>query len=187
MIERKGTKRLIEDSFIELLSQKSIKNVTVSEIAENCGISDRTFYYYFHDKFELVEEVYSRQLGEALEHWGNYELVLQKSAMIIDEFGDFVVRAMERVPGVVPPIDRMAKRSSQMYIEQIRKRIGEEAITDKLVFQITYFNYLTLKAMYDWAKEGKQQTTDAIAEWVMSCMPRDLEPYLNDEKPRGAL
>lgn len=179
MIERKSTKRIIAESFIELVTQKNVREVTIADIASNCGISERTFYYHFHDKFELIEEVYAKQLDASLEHWGEYGQVLRKSAEFIDEFAVYIVKAMAEMPGIEPIIDRMARRSSQMYIDRIATHIGKESVTDEMVFQVTYYNYLTLKAAYDWAKAGRSLSGGTFVEWVLSCMPEALKPLLN--------
>ena len=64
------TKRALEASLKKLLLQKPLNKITISDIAEDCGISRMTFYYHFKDIYDLVEwacvEDAARALAEEL-------------------------------------------------------------------------------------------------------------------------
>lgn len=49
------TKRALEASLKHLLLQKPLSKITISDIAEDCGISRMTFYYHFKDIYDLVD------------------------------------------------------------------------------------------------------------------------------------
>lgn len=49
------TKQCLFDSFLSLLEQKPVSEITVSEISENAGISRKTFYKYYSDQFDLLK------------------------------------------------------------------------------------------------------------------------------------
>jgi len=51
------TKKAIKDTFIELLSDRPLSQITVKDIVEKCGISRNSFYYHFHDIPSLIEEI----------------------------------------------------------------------------------------------------------------------------------
>ena len=51
----KYTKKVIKDTFIDLLSEKDINKVTVSEICKIADINRATFYRYYLDVFDLLE------------------------------------------------------------------------------------------------------------------------------------
>ena len=67
MIERKSTKELILSSLYDLLRENPYEKVTVSAIVKNCGISQRTFYHHFKDKYDLMEWSYLHELDEYYE------------------------------------------------------------------------------------------------------------------------
>lgn len=179
MVERKGTKQLIAESFMELVQQRGVRNVTVGEVAENCGISHRTFYYHFADKFELIEFVYETALRKAIEHWGSYRDVLLKSTELISEMGGYVTNAAEFVQGVPDPIERMAAKSVEVYRELFEQHDAAALFTEKLEFELYYYNYLTIKAHVDWQDSGEPTSKETIADCILACMPQDLEPLLN--------
>lgn len=67
MIERLSTPELIERSTIELLQTKTIDEITVKQIAHNCGITVRTFYNHFRDKNEVVSAIYTKEMRKHID------------------------------------------------------------------------------------------------------------------------
>ena len=60
------TKEAIVESFIKLLNQRPLDQITVKDIAEDCGVSRRTFYYYFQDIYQLPEELFLSETRKLL-------------------------------------------------------------------------------------------------------------------------
>ena len=50
-----ATKQALADSFRKLLAKRGMDKITVKEIVEDCGVNRQTFYYYFHDIYDLLE------------------------------------------------------------------------------------------------------------------------------------
>ena len=48
------TKIMFADTLEEMLKEMPLDKVRVSKLCERCGATKPTFYYYFHDKYELV-------------------------------------------------------------------------------------------------------------------------------------
>lgn len=53
----KFTEQAIQETFIQLLGDQPIDKITVHEIASSCGISRNTFYYHYHDIYDLLEQI----------------------------------------------------------------------------------------------------------------------------------
>ena len=49
------TKRALAASLKKLLADRPLDKVTVTDIAEDCGVGRQTFYYHFEDIYGLVE------------------------------------------------------------------------------------------------------------------------------------
>ena len=49
------TKRLLVQSLKNQLKKKSLGKITISDITSGAGVNRMTFYYHFHDIYELVE------------------------------------------------------------------------------------------------------------------------------------
>lgn len=52
------THKLIRESLISLLEEKSFDSITVEEISQRAMVSRTTFYRYYQDKYQLVEDIF---------------------------------------------------------------------------------------------------------------------------------
>ena len=50
-------KQQIKSSFLKLLNERPITQITVKEIVEDCGVNRNSFYYHFQDIPSLLEEI----------------------------------------------------------------------------------------------------------------------------------
>lgn len=50
------TKKAIINSFEKLLQRNAFDKITVKKIVDECGINRNTFYYYFDDIYDLLDE-----------------------------------------------------------------------------------------------------------------------------------
>ena len=53
----RDTKTEIKKAFLNLLGATLFDNITVKDIADECGINRNTFYYNFEDIYALTEEI----------------------------------------------------------------------------------------------------------------------------------
>ena len=67
------TKRALEQSLKNLLLQKPLNKITISDIADDCGINRMTFYYHFKDIYDLVDWIMVEDAAKALEGRQSFE------------------------------------------------------------------------------------------------------------------
>ena len=58
------TRMLIRRSFLELLKQKPIQNISVREICEDAGINRGTFYSHYTDIYDLLHKIEEEMLRD---------------------------------------------------------------------------------------------------------------------------
>lgn len=51
------TKKEIKSAFLKLINEKTLTKISVKDVVDACGVSRNTFYYYFRDVPELLEEI----------------------------------------------------------------------------------------------------------------------------------
>lgn len=56
------TKKAIIESFMKLLNERPLSQITVKDIVLDCGVNRNTFYYYFEDIPTLMEEIFTDDL-----------------------------------------------------------------------------------------------------------------------------
>lgn len=53
-----GTKRALAQSLRNMLTKRTLDKITVKDVVEDCGVNRQTFYYYFHDIYDLLEWIF---------------------------------------------------------------------------------------------------------------------------------
>ena len=51
------TEKAIKATFIKLLNEKPLSQITVKDIVKECGINRNSFYYHFQDITTLIEGI----------------------------------------------------------------------------------------------------------------------------------
>ena len=60
----KYTKKIIKDYFLELLNEKDINKITVSELCTKADINRATFYRYYIDIYDLLDKIQNDFVNE---------------------------------------------------------------------------------------------------------------------------
>lgn len=55
------TEKAIKESFMKLLSERSLDKITVKDIVEDCGINRNSFYYHYQDIPTLLNQIVREQ------------------------------------------------------------------------------------------------------------------------------
>ncbi len=128
----------ILDSLQQLLEQKNIQNISVSEIASNAGMGKGSIYYYFPSKNAIVEALIKR----------NYEKPLQIAKHLVSQSD-------------ISPFTRMAmlfqacRNSSSAFLNQNNTAEISDAQNQALLHQ-KYLNYLISELKPELAEIIKQ-------------------------------
>ena len=126
------------DSLQQLLEQKNIQNISVSEIASNAGMGKGSIYYYFPSKNAIVEALIKR----------NYEKPLQIAKHLVSQSD-------------ISPFTRMAmlfqacRNSSSAFLNQNNAAEISDAQNQALLHQ-KYLNYLISELKPELAEIIKQ-------------------------------
>ena len=73
------TRKAIMKWTLELAEKKSLKKITVKDIADECGITRSTFYYHFSDIYDVLDGVVQTKIDEFNEEYnGEMDKVLMR-------------------------------------------------------------------------------------------------------------
>lgn len=80
------TKKAMQQTFLQLLEKQSLDKITVKDIVENCGINRNTFYYYYKDIYDLLDDLFleeTKRLDTLENSILDWNVMLSHSAAII--------------------------------------------------------------------------------------------------------
>jgi AcrR family transcriptional regulator len=69
------TKAAIKSSFLKLLNERPLKQITVKDIVEDCGINRNSFYYHFSDIPSLIEEIVMGEANRVIDEYPSIDSV----------------------------------------------------------------------------------------------------------------
>lgn len=176
------TKQLIVDTFRELVRVRRLKDIRVIEICERCGISRRTFYYHFQDKYDLLawvmeQEFVSKGPASALINLESrkqaYETIRERRQFYKSVYSD---------PGISELSEYLANYDMKYYTDYAESILGKGALTEAQVFSLGVFVYGGIYMSRKWVLDGCKIEPGVIAQHMDDCMPRWLAQLVSAEE-----
>lgn len=65
------TQKLLREALVDLIEERGFEALTVGEIAERAMVSRAAFYRNYHDKYDLVEQIFAEAMSALLEAVGD--------------------------------------------------------------------------------------------------------------------
>ena len=96
------TKIALAYALKDLLKNKPLNKITVSDITDKCGINRQTFYYHFADIMELVGWIIEKEADDALKNNTTYDTWqegFESLFNMLKEDRDFVLNVYHHIPG----------------------------------------------------------------------------------------
>lgn len=69
----KRTKRELAQALTELLEEHPLDRITIRDITDACDLTRNTFYYHFHDIYELLTWLFSEQTNAIMSRYAEKE------------------------------------------------------------------------------------------------------------------
>ncbi len=117
------TKKAIRETFLKLLREKPVSRITIREIVEECQINRNTFYYYYHDLPELIEEILTEETEKAVSRCNNVNSV--------EECVELIVNDLLTNKKVILHLHQSSV-SNRMFYEQYLRKVCEHFISSFL-------------------------------------------------------
>ncbi len=167
------TKKLIYYTFIELLAKSPFDKITVRDIVEACDINRNTFYYYYSDIYDLLEEVFTKKIKEMInshkkgvswmaafmklanEAYENKKMIHNIcSSRSYDYLENYMYRACNQI--IVDVVKRLAEN----------KKIPEKDIE----FIASFYEYAFAGIISEWFKTGMREDPLELATqlWLVA-------------------
>ncbi len=97
MQEPNNTKYILAQSLKSLMEKRPFSNISVADLCDNCGMSRKSFYYHFRDKYDLVHWIFQVEFVQTIQDRdqpGSWELFGQLCRYFYRE-RDFYRRAIQ--------------------------------------------------------------------------------------------
>ncbi len=178
------TKRALEASLKNLLLQKPLDKITISDIAEDCGINRMTFYYHFKDIYDLIEWSCVEDATRALKGKKTYATWQQGFLQIFE-----AVRANK--PFIMNVYRSVSREQVERYLYEVTYHLlldvvieeaGDQPIREEdKAFIANFYKYGFVGLMLDWIRDDMKTDPEKIVEKLSLLMrgnfARALDAY----------
>ena len=178
------TKRALERSLKNLLLKKPLTKITVSDIAEDCGINRMTFYYHFKDIYDLVEWSCLEDAKRALDEKKTYETWQQGLLQIFEA-------VQENKPFILNVYHCVHREQVEKYLQPLVDRLLLDVIDEESCemtvrdedkqFIAQIYSYIFIGLMLDWIKDDMRgdphKLVDRLAKLIRGSMYEALSRF----------
>ena len=175
------TKRALEQSLKNLLQQKPLSKITISDIPEDCGISRMTFYYHFKDIYDLVEWACAEDAARALQNKKTYDTWQQGFVQIFHAVRENKVFVMnvyrcvnrEQVEKYLVPL------TDQLIMGVITERAAGMTVREadqQFIAQV--YSYAFVGIMLDWIRDDMRADPEELVNRLAMVIRGDITQAL---------
>ncbi|MCQ2480600.1 MAG: TetR/AcrR family transcriptional regulator [Clostridia bacterium] len=182
------TKEDIFKAFIEILKTKPFDKITVRDIVEECDINRNTFYYYYSDIYELLEEIFKMEFVEIVpKHSSGFRWLVGFSRMIESSYSNKKI------------INNICASKSFEYLENYMFKSCRNILSDymhdmaegrnideaQLEFTISFYQYAIIGTLSEWYRTGMPEPPEQILKQFITVF-EGIAPALERAEKNGS-
>ena len=151
------TKKAIVQTFLKLLDDRPLNQITVKDIVEACGINRNSFYYHFEDLPSLLEEILKDEADRIINEHASVSSLEDCLCVAID-FALKHKRAVMHTYGATNRalyeqyLDRVSQYVVSEYVNMKFKEIPANPADKELL--IHFFKCILIGGALDWIADG---------------------------------
>jgi AcrR family transcriptional regulator len=168
----KRTKKLLRDSLFTLLQQKSINEITVTELTEVADINRATFYFYYTDIFDMLDQIQN----EAYEIFEDVLKGTEETIHSPDAFAKYVENILnfcKSNPTIARFVitreynnNKVLKRITKLLAKNVPVARETYAQEDPRRFILNFALNALTGSVVDWMDDGMVIPPDVMAEFI---------------------
>ena len=170
------TKKAIKDTFIELLEDHPLSDITVKDIVEKCGINRNSFYYHYHDLPELIEEIVKEDAEEIIRKYPSVKSIVE----CYDAAIEFASQHRRAIMHIYKSVNREMFEGYLMEVCECLVRsytnmaVSTENVNEESIeIIINYYKCVCFGLLIEWLNKGMKET-DAQNFRKILVMRKDL-------------
>lgn len=156
----KFTRMAIKESFIKLLEQHPLSEITVKDIVEECGINRNSFYYHYQDMPALIEEIVKEEAESIIQTYPSVSSIVE----CFDGVVEFASRRKRAIMHIYRSVNReVFERNLMMVCEYFVCRYLDTALAEYDVIEqdrqtiVDYYKCVCFGSIINWLEQGMKE------------------------------
>lgn len=176
------TKRALAEALKNRLSKTTVKNITIKDLTDDCGLNRQTFYYHFSDIYGLMEWIFVDETNKILNaDYMDYDIrtILEKTFNYVQDNEKLILNAYKSTDKSL--LDNFLKSWIRPIVTQIitRKAEGKSISDEDRDFVIDVCVTVVLGITFQWLETGMEDNLSGKADKLMTLLDGNIEMVLD--------
>ena len=167
-----ATKEKIRNSFWQLYCENGISTVSVCQVAKKAGVNRSTFYQYFIDIYDVLEQIENSLLDDLTEDLKNeinkglpnsLKDLSVNSAHIFAKYSDYLVHLLGYNGD-----PRFSKKLQGVFLPLIKNVIGLDESEQYFEYIVTFSFSSIINMLTHWYESGQKLTYEELTNVMQS-------------------
>ncbi|MBS5585272.1 MAG: TetR/AcrR family transcriptional regulator C-terminal domain-containing protein [Clostridiales bacterium] len=151
------TKEMLAESLMKLLARRTLDKITIQDIVDDCGYNRQTFYYHFHDIYDLIDWIFAAQTQELIEKCracGSLDVGVEAVIAYMRENRRLILNILRSVNGE-KLLDNLYRSAQSIVLSALENHPGvQELSTEYRGLVAEAFKYALAGLLIDWMRAG---------------------------------
>ena len=151
------TKEMLAESLMKLLARRTLDKITIQDIVDDCGYNRQTFYYHFHDIYDLIDWIFAAQTQELIEKCracGSLDVGVEAVIAYMRENRRLILNILRSVNGE-KLLDNLYRSAQSIVLSALENQPGvQELSAEYRELVAEAFKYALAGLLIDWMRAG---------------------------------
>ncbi len=179
------TKKAFQNSFLELYAKNSISSITVGAITKKAGYNRCTFYNYYTDINNLLEDIENTMLSEIRENaeknlkdfrFENVNKVFEQFVSLFETYGNTFYVLLSKSEN-----SSFRNRFKEIALSIYRQAFAGKLDAEQIEWLISYISSAGLGLVEHWYETGQKYSTEEFLKLAQPLIMTGTLGYLQDK------
>lgn len=159
----KITKKLLQDSLVELMKEKSLHEISIKSICENADVNRTTFYRYYNSQYDLYNEILDEMCGEikARIH------PLNEENSLLNSLTDILTYAEDNREIILVILSRNGSLViGEMFTENVASRVDSDSTSELAMYCTQFISAGLANMIWTWLGKEKRRSAREVATTI---------------------
>ena len=151
------TKEMLAESLMKLLARRTLDKITIQDIVDDCGYNRQTFYYHFHDIYDLIDWIFAAQTQELIEKCracGSLDVGVEAVIAYMQENRRLILNVLRSVNGE-KLLDNLYGSAQSIVLSALENHPGVQELSMNYRELVAEgFKYALAGLLIDWMRAG---------------------------------
>ena len=170
------TKESLEISLLQLLEQKELTKITISELVERAGVSRAAFYRNYDSKEEILQEIFQRTVQKITDKLAQFNMRTELYQVWLFLFKEVKKEARILSLAVDYNLEKLLTSAVFDFLEK-QNSSRKEAST----YMNSFWSSAVVSVLIKWTKDGMKVPAEKIASLGLPLFPHRKNDKLSDK------